>query len=87
MLTELLDFREAPGEGTYDKLVSCEMIEAVGEEHLDSFFKCIGKMLKPGGIAVLQAISVPDERCVNCLWHLLHIHMSLFTGFCIKKTC
>ncbi|GMH42872.1 hypothetical protein BSKO_10791 [Bryopsis sp. KO-2023] len=56
------DYRNCPGAGTYDKVVSCEMIEAVGKQFLDSYFATIGKMLKPGGIAVLQAISTPDER-------------------------
>eukprot|EP00798_Chlamydomonas_sp_ICE-L_P032282 gene32282-16848_t len=46
----------------FDKVVSCEMIEAVGHEHLPTYFSCIGRVLKPGGKAVIQAISVPDER-------------------------
>ncbi len=50
------------GAGTYDKVVSIEMIEAVGHEHLAPYFAVIGRMLKPGGRAVLQAISVPDDR-------------------------
>ncbi|KAG1678525.1 hypothetical protein FOA52_014559 [Chlamydomonas sp. UWO 241] len=56
------DYRDCPGEGTYDKVVSIEMIEAVGHEHLVPYFCVIGRMLKAGGKAVLQAISVPDER-------------------------
>ena len=40
------------------------MIEAVGHEHLGPYFSVIGRMLRPGGKAVLQAISVPDERWV-----------------------
>ena len=42
------------GSGSFDKVVSCEMIEAVGQEHMDSFFHCLGKMLRLGGTAVLQ---------------------------------
>lgn len=38
------------------------MIEAVGHEHLVPYFGIIGKMLKPGGRAVIQAICTPDER-------------------------
>eukprot|EP00955_Chlamydomonas_euryale_P075038 362200-Chlamydomonas_euryale.AAC.6 len=38
------------------------MIEAVGHEHLVPYFGVIGQMLKTGGKAVLQAISVPDDR-------------------------
>lgn len=38
------------------------MIEAVGHEHLKPYFSQIGRMLRPGGRAVIQAISTPDER-------------------------
>jgi cyclopropane-fatty-acyl-phospholipid synthase len=56
------DYRQAPGAGTYDRVISCEMIEAVGHEYLPSYFQCIGRMLKPGGKACVQAITMPDER-------------------------
>jgi predicted NAD/FAD-binding protein/cyclopropane fatty-acyl-phospholipid synthase-like methyltransferase len=46
----------------YDAVVSIEMIEAVGHEHLVSYFQAIGRLLKPGGKAVIQVISQPDER-------------------------
>ena len=48
------DYRELPGHEAYDAVISCEMIEAVGHEHLPSFFSTLGRMLKPGGRAVLQ---------------------------------
>jgi cyclopropane-fatty-acyl-phospholipid synthase len=41
------DYRDCPGAGTYDRVVSCEMIEAVGHEHLGAYFITIGAMLKP----------------------------------------
>ena len=53
------DYRALSGE--YDKLVSVEMIEAVGESHLPLFFNTCDKLLKPGGRLVLQAITMPDE--------------------------
>lgn len=56
------DYRDLPGTGTYDKVVSIEMIEAVGEAHLKTYFATIGRALKPGGRAVVQAISLPDDR-------------------------
>ncbi|GLC46603.1 hypothetical protein PLESTB_001222700 [Pleodorina starrii] len=59
------DYRDTPtalGVGTFDAVVSVEMIEAVGHEHLEPYFKVIGTMLKPGGRAVLQAICCADER-------------------------
>ena len=46
--------RDCPGAGTFDRVVSCEMIEAVGHEHLISYFQCIGRQLKQGGVAVIQ---------------------------------
>ena len=46
--------RDTPGAGTYDKVISCEMIEAVGHEHLAQYFKTINAMLKPGGRAAIQ---------------------------------
>jgi cyclopropane-fatty-acyl-phospholipid synthase len=58
----LCDYRDCPGLGTYDRVVSCEMIEAVGHEHLGAYFATIGAALKPGGRAVLQVIAEPDER-------------------------
>ncbi|CAD7695206.1 unnamed protein product [Ostreobium quekettii] len=58
----LCDYRQCPGAGTFDKVVSIEMIEAVGHENMDGYFATIWRMLKPGGAAAIQAISVPDER-------------------------
>jgi cyclopropane fatty-acyl-phospholipid synthase-like methyltransferase len=46
--------RDCPNLGSYDKVVSIEMIEAVGHEHLVSYFATINAALKPGGKAVIQ---------------------------------
>jgi cyclopropane-fatty-acyl-phospholipid synthase len=63
--------------GTYDAVLSCEMIEAVGREYLSSYFEIISRSLKAGGKAVLQAITIPDERyeaySVGCDWIQKHI--------------
>ncbi|CAG9462248.1 unnamed protein product [Pedinophyceae sp. YPF-701] len=56
------DYRDCPGAGTFDRVVSIEMIEAVGHENLPTYFGTIARMLRPGGRAVIQAISEPDER-------------------------
>jgi len=53
------DYRDLTGR--YDKLVSLEMIEAVGSDHLDSFFGVCSDRLKPEGVMLLQAITVPDQ--------------------------
>ncbi len=48
--------------GTYDKLVSIEMIEAVGYEYLPSFFKQCNDRLKEGGKLLIQSITIADQR-------------------------
>ncbi|KAL9127348.1 MAG: hypothetical protein Q9217_003762 [Psora testacea] len=61
----LCDYRALPmpKEGPYDKVVSIEMLEAVGREFLNTYFECIHKLLKPdGGIAVFQCITMPEGR-------------------------
>ena len=52
-----------PNEGLYDKVVSIEMLEAVGREFLATYFGCVNRLLKPqGGIAVFQCITMPETR-------------------------
>ena len=47
----------------YDKIVSIEMLEAVGEEYLGTYFACVDRLLKKdGGIAVFQCITMPEGR-------------------------
>lgn len=59
----LADYRDLPGEGrTYDRVVSIEMLEAVGEGFLDGYFEVVDRLLAPEGIAVIQSITVPDDR-------------------------
>jgi len=55
----LRDYRDL--EGTYDKLVSIEMIEAVGWQYFDEFFARCSALTKPGGLVVLQAIVIGDD--------------------------
>lgn len=64
------DYRKL--EGKYDKLVSIEMIEAVGHDHLSEYFQVCRKLLKDDGIAVLQAILILDQR------HETHLKSSDF---------
>jgi len=54
------DYRDLTGQ--YDKIVSVEMIEAVGKEYLDGYFRCCNNLLKPGGRFVIQAIVIPEQR-------------------------
>lgn len=54
------DYREL--QGKYDKLVSIEMIEAVGKEFLPSYIQKCHSLLKPGGIMAIQSITIADQR-------------------------
>lgn len=54
------DYRDLDGQ--YDKLVSVEMIEAVGKKYLPGYFSRLDHLLKPGGLAMLQAITIADQR-------------------------
>ena len=56
----LLDYREITG--TYDAIVSVEMIEAVGEEYWPTYFSTIDQHLAPGGKVSIQAIMMADHR-------------------------
>ena len=56
----LTDYREL--EGSFDRVVSIEMLEAVGEAWWPVFFDRLRDRLAPGGIAVLQTITIADER-------------------------
>jgi len=71
----LRDYRKA--EGSYDSIVSIEMIEAVGHEFLGTFFATCDRLLKPHGVAVIQGITIPDQRYDayrgGCDWIQKHI--------------
>src|SRR5690606_21636084 len=53
------DYRDTGG--TYDRLVSIEMIEAVGEDNWPRYFSTIADRLGSGGVAVLQAITIDED--------------------------
>jgi cyclopropane-fatty-acyl-phospholipid synthase len=56
----LQDYRDVQGQ--FDRIVSIEMFEAVGEEHWDTYFEQLRACLKPGGRAGLQIISIANDR-------------------------
>ena len=72
------DYRDLAGE--YDKLVSIEMIEAVGAEFLGTYFGVIDRLLKPGGLALLQAITIEDHRYEIALRSVDYIKRYVFPG-------
>lgn len=56
----LQDYREVPGK--FDRIVSIEMLEAVGEAYWPTYFRAIRDRLAPGGYAVLQGITIEEKR-------------------------
>jgi len=59
----LMDYRALPTPRVlYDKVISIEMLEAVGAEYLETYFSCIHRLMKPDGIAVFQCITMPEGR-------------------------
>lgn len=56
----LCDYRDV--HGSFDRIVSIEMLEAVGHQYYGTFFKTCDRLLKPDGCAVLQVITIPDQR-------------------------
>ena len=74
----LEDYRDLTG--TYDKLVSIEMIEAIGAQYLDTYFAKIGSLLKPDGLALIQAITIEDHRYEQALHSVDFIKRHVFPG-------
>lgn len=75
------DYRELTGH--YDKLVSIEMIEAVGHEYLPTFFAKCNELLKPTGLMVLQAITFNDQNYQDYLGSVDFIQTHIFPGGCL----
>ncbi|MDJ0957941.1 MAG: cyclopropane-fatty-acyl-phospholipid synthase family protein [Arenicellales bacterium] len=67
-------------EGRYDKLVSIEMIEAVGHQYLDTYFAKCSSLLKPDGLALIQAITIEDYRYEKSLRSVDFIKRYIFPG-------
>ncbi|KAH9764165.1 Amino oxidase domain-containing protein [Citrus sinensis] len=57
----LCDYRQLPKANKYDRIISCEMIEAVGHDYMEEFFGCCESLLAEHGLLLLQFISVPDQ--------------------------
>lgn len=72
------DYRDL--EGHYDKLVSIEMIEAVGHQFLTSYFQTCSRLLKPEGTMLIQAITIPDVRYASALREVDFIKKFIFPG-------
>lgn len=72
------DYRDL--QGRFDKLVSIEMIEAVGANYQDAYFRQVGHLLKPDGLALVQAITIEDHRYEQALKSVDFIKRHVFPG-------
>jgi cyclopropane-fatty-acyl-phospholipid synthase len=75
---KLEDYRNL--QGSFDRLVSIEMIEAVGEQNLDTYFRKCGQLLRPGGRMVIQAIVMPEQRYADYCRGVDFIQKYIFPG-------
>lgn len=66
--------------GRYDRIVSIEMIEAVGHQYLPQYFRQLNKLLKDDGLLLLQAITIPDHRYRYALKNIDFIKRYIFPG-------
>lgn len=74
----LEDYRSL--QGRYDKLVSIEMIEAVGAQYLTTYFAQLGRLLSDRGLALVQAITIEDHRYAQALHSVDFIKRYVFPG-------
>lgn len=72
-------------QGKYDKLVSIEMIEAVGAAWFDTYFEACSRLLKPDGQMLLQAITIEERHYENALKNVDFIQRYIFPGSCIPS--
>lgn len=79
-----LDYRNLTGH--YDKIVSIEMIEAVGYEYFKTYFRTIDYCLRPGGLALIQAITIRDQDYHRAKYEMDFIKEFIFPGGCLPST-
>jgi len=77
------DYRELTGK--FDKLVSIEMIEAVGHKYLPDFFKVCEQLLKPDGKMLVQAITIADQKFDQYARSVDFIQRYIFPGGCLPS--
>jgi len=77
------DYRELTGK--FDKLVSIEMIEAVGHKYIPEFFKRCERLLKPDGKMLIQAITIADQKYEQYAHSVDFIQRYIFPGGCVPS--
>ncbi|KAH7573191.1 hypothetical protein JRO89_XS03G0086700 [Xanthoceras sorbifolium] len=81
----LSDYRQLPKTNKYDRIISCEMLEAVGHEYIEEFFGCCESLLAEDGLLVLQYISVPDQHYNEHRLSPGFIKEYIFPGGCLPS--
>jgi cyclopropane-fatty-acyl-phospholipid synthase len=79
----LEDYRDL--KGTYDKVVSVEMIEAIGHRQFGEFFRQCAARLIPGGQMLMQSITIADRRYAKARDEVDFIKRYIFPGSCIPS--
>jgi cyclopropane-fatty-acyl-phospholipid synthase len=79
----LSDYRDLKGQ--FDKIVSIEMIEAVGHRFYDTYFSTLGRLLKDDGLLALQAITITEQQYPKALKAVDFIQRYIFPGSCIPS--
>ncbi|QDU09714.1 SAM-dependent methyltransferase [Gimesia aquarii] len=79
----LCDYRDL--QGKFDKLVSIEMIEAVGHHYFDTFFQKCSNLLRDDGLMLLQSIVIKDQRFKEYLRNVDFIRKYIFPGGCLPS--
>lgn len=79
----LEDYRDL--EGSFDKLVSIEMIEAIGSDQYDTYFSQCSRLLKPGGRMLIQAITIADDQYAYAQKNVDFIQRYIFPGSCLPS--
>lgn len=77
------DYRKLTGR--YDKLVSIEMIEAVGRQYFSEYFGRCADLLKPDGLMLIQAITIADQRYEKATRAVDFIQRYIFPGGCLPS--
>jgi len=77
------DYRDLTGQ--YDKLVSVEMIEAVGHEFMGEYFEKCSSLLKPNGLMAIQAITIQDQNYHQARKNIDFIKRYVFPGSCLPS--
>jgi cyclopropane-fatty-acyl-phospholipid synthase len=79
----LQDYRDL--QGSYDKLVSIEMLEAVGHQYLDTYFQRCSRLLKADGLMLLQCITIADQEYERAKRAVDFIQHYIFPGGCLPS--